>query len=399
MMFRWFPGLCFFLCLFFPGRALPVAVRAEAIVDDKVITSLDVDRRGKANYFFYRTSYAEGNRGEVLQSLIDEAILEFEAKERGISVEPEELEQETERLFTVLGVCSGQTLEVCVTENGLNLESIQAHLRSRVIWSKILAVRVMPFISVTNHEVDNFIAETKSDSLETVLDMEQVFVPLRAGSVLDLVVGELHKGVSLDKIAERYREHGVYVDHTVGASLAMFSQDIKRVLLQAVVGEVVGPIKIDRGYLLLKLFSKVRVRKGFMSSVASIKQLSVPEKEASGVAAVMDGVKGEGCLSFEDIAKRVGFEAVDLEVRVKDLSSKLQSMLENAKFGEVMRSDSSDGTGKVSFVVLCGLKDAGEMRPEEVARIRQMVYTDKIVGASSRLMKTIKARHFIKQLS
>ena len=397
-MFRWFPGLCVFLFLICQGDFSHASVKAEAIVDDKVITSLDVDSRGKANYFFYRTSYAEGNRGEVLQSLIDEAVLEIEAKGLGITVEKEELEQETERLLSALGVCAGQSLELCAEENGLDLKTIQAHLRSRVIWSKILAAKVVPFLSVTNDEVDNFIAETKSNGLETVLDMEQVFVPLRAGSVLDLVVGELQKGVGLDKIAERYREHGVYVDHTVGASLAMFSQDIKKVLRQAEVGEIVGPIKIDRGYLLLKLFSKVRVRKSFMNSVASMKQLSVPAKEAKGVAAVMDGVKGGGCLSFEDAAKRVGFESVDLEVLVKDLSSKLQSMLEHAKFGEVLRSEGSDGTDKVSFVVLCSLKDSDEVRPEEVARIKQMVYTDKIVNASSRLMGAMKARHFIKKL-
>ena len=399
MMFRWFPGLCVFLFLICPFAETCASVKAEAVVDDKVITSRDVESRGKANYFFYRTSYAEGNKGEVLQSLIDEAVLELEAKGLGITVEKEELDQEAERLVTVLGVCTGQTLESCAEENGLDFTSIQAHLRSRVIWSKILAAKVMPFLSVTNSEVDNYIAETKSNGLETVLDMEQVFVPLRAGSVLDLVVGELRKGVSLEKIAERYREHGVYVDHTVGAALAMFSQDIKKVLLHAAIGEVVGPIKIDRGYLLLKLSSKVRVKKSFMNSVANIKQLSVPEKEAKGVAAVMDGVKGEGCLPFEDAAKRVGVEAVDLEVRVKDLSSKLQSMLEHAKFGEVIRSDSSNGADKVNFVVLCSLKEVDEVRPEEVARIKQMVYTDKLVSASSRLMRSMKERHFIAKLS
>ncbi|WP_237742472.1 hypothetical protein [Anaplasma phagocytophilum] len=52
-MSRWFPWLCF-LCLVIPCGKGCASVKIEAVVDDKVLTSLDVDRREHANGFFIR---------------------------------------------------------------------------------------------------------------------------------------------------------------------------------------------------------------------------------------------------------------------------------------------------------------------------------------------------------
>ncbi|KJV64685.1 surA N-terminal domain protein [Anaplasma phagocytophilum str. ApMUC09] len=393
MMSRWFPWLCF-LCLVIPCGKGCASVKIEAVVDDKVLTSLDVDRREHANGFFYKTAYAEGNRREVLGLLIDEVILELEAKQLGITVEKQEVAQEVERLFSVLGVCSGLSLDECAAGNGLDAASIESHVRSRVIWSKILSTRVAPFLSVADDEVSQYVAEAKSDALETVLDLEQVFVPFRAGAVLDSVASELHKGVELTKIAERYREHGVYVDRTMGASAVGFVHDVKVSLLRAKEGSIIGPVRIDKGHLLLKLLSKVRVKKRFMNSVVSMKQLSVPVKEAGSILDDLR-VRGVGCSSFADVVKTLGFEPGDVVVRVRDLSSKLQLMLEGAKPDQVLRSDSGDS--RVDLIMLCGISEGGELTADEIARIKHAAYTNKLVVASTRLMENMRKRHFIKR--
>lgn len=391
-MLRWFLWLCA-LGIVVPFWRVDASVKIEAIVDDRVLTSLDIERREKANAFFYKTSHAWGNRGEILQSLIDETVLELEAKEQGVSVEAQEMSQEFARLFSVLGVCRDKSAEECASENYLDVSTIGSHVRSRIIWGKILSNRVMPFLGVTEDEVSHHAVEAMSSGLETVIDLEQVFVPFKSGSVLDSVYSELLKGVELNKIAERYREHGVYVDKTVGAAVRGFVPDVKTKLLRSDVGSTIGPVKIDRGYLLLKLLGKVRVSRGFMNSVVSLKQLSVP---LEGVDAVYDNLKDNGtnCGTFAEKVKSSGLEPTDLVVKVKDLSSKLQYMLENASLGEVLRSDD---VGKVDFVVLCDISKGEGPAPEDMAKIRHAVYTDKLISASGKLMEELRRRHFIKK--
>ncbi|MFV9839017.1 MAG: SurA N-terminal domain-containing protein [Aaplasma endosymbiont of Hyalomma asiaticum] len=392
-MSRWFLWLCA-LCFVVPSVHACASVKIEAVVDDRVLTSLDVERRVEANGFFYKTSHAWGNKDEVLQSLVDEMLLELEAKELGMSIEANEVSQEVERLFSVLGVCREQSVEECASSNNLDSATVRAHVRSRVIWGKMLAQRIMPFLGVSEDEVMRRAEEAVSSGLETVLDLEQVFVPFKSGSVLDSVHSEFLKGVELNKIAERYREHGVYVDKTVGAAVSGFVPDVKARLLRSDVGSIIGPVKIDRGYLLLKLLGKVRVSRGFMNSTVSLKQLSVP---VESVDAVYNDLKDKSsdCGTFVEAMRGAGFQPADLVVKVKDLSSKLQYMLENAILGEVLRSDD---VGKVDFVVLCGITKESEPAQDDMMRIRHAVYTDKLIFASNRLMEEIRKRHFIKRL-
>ncbi|KAA8471977.1 SurA N-terminal domain-containing protein [Anaplasma marginale] len=377
------------------------SVRIKAVVDGKAITSLDVSRRTKANAFFYKTAHAGSDQGEVLQSLVDESVLELEAKELGISVGKRELEAEASKMFSVLGVCDGLSVGECVAQNGLDYKSVEDHLRSRVIWSKILATRVAPFLAVSDSDVENYVDEAKSAGLETVLDLEQVFVPFKAGNVLDSVLSELNKGVALDKIASRYREHAVYADRAVGVTASAFLPDVKISLVKAKVGQVIGPIRIDRGYLVLKLLNKVKVSKGFLNSSASIKRVSVARSDHENVLRVMKG-RGANCDTFDGIAKNMGLDATSLDVRVGDLASKLQFMLSNAELGEVLSSaaaaggDSSEGE-KVDLIVLCGVSQGGSPTAEEVYKIKQAVYTEKLVSASGRLMESIRGRHFTKK--
>ncbi|MGN7678467.1 MAG: hypothetical protein ACTJLL_01750 [Anaplasma sp.] len=366
----------------------------EAVVDGKVITSLDVSKRLVANTFFYKTTHAGSSKGEVLQSLIDESVLELEAAELGLSVDKQELEAEASRLFSVLGVCGGLSIEECASQNELDTQSVEAHIRSRVIWGKMLSARVVPFLAVSDSDVADYIAETKSDSLETVLDLEQVFVPFKAGHVLDAVLSEINKGVELEKISARYREHAIYADHTVGAVASAFVADVRTALMKAKVGEVVGPIKIDRGYLVLKLLGKVKVGKRFLNSLASLKRLSVAQADAENVMRDIK-VRGATCDTLESIVKSIGLEAASLEVRVGDLASKLQSVLKDAKPGEVLSSPAKDGDAMVDLIMLCGTTQRGqELTEEEVHRIKQAVYADKLVSASSKLMESIRGRHF-----
>ena len=48
----------------------------------------------------------------------------------------------------------------------------------------------MPFLGVSEDEVMRRAEEAVSSGLETVLDLEQVFVPFKSGSVLDSVHSE-----------------------------------------------------------------------------------------------------------------------------------------------------------------------------------------------------------------
>ncbi|MCU7611267.1 peptidylprolyl isomerase [Anaplasma capra] len=369
------------------------SVRIKAVVDGKAITSLDVSKRVRANMFFYKTVHAGGGQSEVLQSLVDESMLELEAKELGISVESHEFDAEAGRMFAVLGVCDGLNVVECTTRNGLDYQSVEGHVKSRVIWNKMLASMVAPFLAVSDGDVENYVAEARSSCLETVLDMEQVFVPFRAGNVLDSVLSELNKGVALDKIATRYREHAVYVDHAVGVTASAFLPDVRVSLMKAKIGQVIGPIRVDRGYLVFKLLSKVRVGKGFLNSSANIKRASIAAGDQENIMKVMKA-RDANCGNFDGIAKDMGLDVTSLDVRVGDLASKLQSMLSSARLEEILSSAAGENGEKVDLIMLCGVSQGGELTAEEVHKIRQMVYTEKLVSASDRLMERMRGRHF-----
>ena len=395
-------GFASFIVLFcglsFSRASLAVEphVKIEAIVDDKVLTSFDIDRRIAVNAFFYKTLYSgdADSRNGVLQSLIDEVVLELEAKDTEIPVSQQELDAEIEKMFAVLGVCEGLTLDKCAEENNWDRNSVISNVRSRVIWNKMLSARVVPFLAIADSEIRDYVAESESGGLETVLDLEQVFIPFKSGAVLDPILSELKKGVAIEKIASRYREHGVYVDKTVGASANgfMFS-DVRSMLAKARVGDTVGPIKLDRGYLFVKLLGKVKVSRGFMNSVVDIKQLSLTVEEVGNVVNDLN-VRGTGCDTFDVTIENIGFQVANLNVRVRDLSSSLQHMLQNAKFGEVLRSDNDD---KVNLVMLCGISKGEGLSDEDVLKIRHNAYTEKFVVASNMLMDSIRKRHFIKK--
>ncbi len=206
---------------------------------------------------------------QLLGRLIEGRLQLQEADRERMVVDDSELADELAERMKKLNAKSDQEFESMIKRQGLTLEAVKQKLREQILISKVVRRKVAFRVSVTEQEVDRYLAENR-EKLETGLTYHarHIVIPpegeptdatwTAARERAEQVRAQLQSGADFAKTARQLSKDGSASD---GGDLGTLSrgeltQVIETEILKLSPGQVSAPVKTEQGYHLFKLESK-----------------------------------------------------------------------------------------------------------------------------------------------
>jgi len=209
-------------------------------------------------------------RKEMLERLISEhAQLQY-AREQGITVDDAALAQAELSIARQNQLPSVEELHRRVEQEGLTLKDFHDDVRNQVLLSRLREREIEPKLqSVSDSEVDAFIREQTGARISTDLNLAMILVAVPEGSSnaevarlqarAEAVVRRARSGEAFAKLAQEFSDannHG-----RDGGVLGLRPSErypdlFVRSTQNARVGDVVGPVRSDAGFHILKVVER-----------------------------------------------------------------------------------------------------------------------------------------------
>lgn len=245
-------------------------VNSEPITDNEVRAAAARVRRQMQQA--RRSVPPEGElRRAVLDRLISERAQMQYAKENGLEVSDQALAQAELAIARQNQLASVPELHERLKAEGINVEDFRRDLRGQVLLSRLREREIEPRLSVSESEVDAFIREqtgvNAADLQEINLAMILVTVPegADAAAIAPLqtraqdIARRAAAGEDFAKLASEYSD--AYGRGSDGGELGLrpasrYPELFVRSTQRARVGEVVGPVRSDAGFHILKVLGR-----------------------------------------------------------------------------------------------------------------------------------------------
>ncbi|HET6222312.1 MAG TPA: SurA N-terminal domain-containing protein, partial [Dongiaceae bacterium] len=145
-------------CLFASPAPAQDTLRIIAVVNDDVITALDLTERLKLVIVSSSLQDTPETRKrlapQVLRTLIDERIRNQEAKKEGITVPQERIDQRLDQLAKGNNL-SRTDFEAVLQRNGLQVDWLADQIRTDIAWATLVQRKFRPTIIVTDEDIDD----------------------------------------------------------------------------------------------------------------------------------------------------------------------------------------------------------------------------------------------------
>ena len=240
-----------------------------AVVDNEPITNLEVNRL----VALADPSAAKLNRNamllEAMETLIDETAQLNAARQMGMQVSSDELEQ----ALTVTAQRNQLSLDDMrqrLKDQGVSWEQYRSQIRRQIMLQRVRDREVNGRIKIQDHEVDTFLREQSLSGNGRTPDIHiaHILVAVPENASADDVAKMLTKADELLKKAKAGQDFGKLAaqfsqaaDRSNGGQLGLRSPDrYPSLFADAVkglaVGEVTGPVRSGAGFHLLKLLER-----------------------------------------------------------------------------------------------------------------------------------------------
>jgi peptidyl-prolyl cis-trans isomerase SurA len=265
-----------------------VVDRIMAVVDQEIITLVEVDRFAgplqetiQADNRLERGAKLRELRRKVLERLIDEKILDHEAKKSGVKVTSKEVDAVVEDIKR-RNQATQEDLEKALQKDGMTLEAYRQNIERTLVRSKLVrwAVKVEPksdektLRDFYQKNIDQYRTSESYHPAHILLVVpsgataeETQEIRRKCQQVLD----RIRKGADFGEMALLYSQDP---SARFGGDLGYFKRgELVPVLEQAVlrlkVGEVSGIVRTDFGFHILKLLDH---KEGVPSPFESVKE-------------------------------------------------------------------------------------------------------------------------------
>jgi peptidyl-prolyl cis-trans isomerase SurA len=248
-----------------------VVDRVVAVVNDDVITLTEL----RENVLYFKVESREPDADDdaiarrLLARLIENRLQLQEADREKISVEDVELTEELGARMKKLNASSEEELEALIKRQGLSMETLKKKLREQLMIAKVVRRKVAFRVSVTEQEVDRYLAENQ-DKLATGLGYHARHILIlpegdrgdeawaAARDRAQEAAGRIRNGADFGQVAKEVSKDATAAD---GGDLGPLktgelAAEIEAQILKLAPGEVSDPFKSDLGYHVFKLESK-----------------------------------------------------------------------------------------------------------------------------------------------
>lgn len=392
-----------FLTLTGPAYAQEV-LRAAAVVNDEIISMLDLDMRVRLAILATGQSDTPELRqrvvSQVMRGLIDERLQAQEAERLDISVPDDQLDSAIEQLASRNKMSREAFLGV-VEQQGVLKESLMEQIRAQLIWRTLIARRLRPTVQISEEEVQEVVTRIVANQGSTLRRVSEIF--LGVDSVLqeddvrantERLIQQLRAGAEFAALARQFSQSATAPQ---GGEIGWIQEGQLAPELDATLagmqdGTIAGPIRTPSGFYIVLLQESRQAPLGDVS--LNIKQVLLPladdatDRQQRDTDARAAGIREQinGCDSVEDVAAEAGAAGSgDLgTMKLSELPGPIRGVVQSLPIGQA--SEPLRVAGGVSILVVCERTDAGIDRDA----IRTQLVNNQLDLLSRRYMRDLR---------
>ena len=240
--------------------------RVVATVNNEAITLTDYKLFVK---YIGLQDEGEGVNEGLLKKLIEEKIILYEAKSRGIEVSDGEVDAMMEKM-RMESALSRDEMEKELEGEGMGVQGFKRLIKEKLMALKLVESDVDSRVRVNEEEIEEFYHANKNDYLGSPgkVEVRAIFLKLNegatAGEITDLkrkalkIIEELREGVSFEHLVVQYNDEYLKND---GGRLGEFERgalipQLDKKVFSMDVGETSEPIWLTEGVYILKVVKK-----------------------------------------------------------------------------------------------------------------------------------------------
>ncbi|WP_339046249.1 SurA N-terminal domain-containing protein [Candidatus Mesenet endosymbiont of Agriotes lineatus] len=354
------------------------SVKIVATVNGELISSLDVEKRMLSmEHLGIKT-----DQKQVLQSLIDEVLIENQAKKLKVSVSNNELNGEI-LLFSKRFKLNYDEFVKQVKNNYVGYGSIIKQIKSQLLWNKISELKILSFINISNEEVNNIAQQI--DRISVIINVLEILIPNKSNSSYNTavnIVQKLRNNETLETIVKDYTEFPVSIQKEA-LNIMQLPSKLQNMLGSLNIGDISDPIAVDGAYLVVKVADKIKFDPSLLDTTLSLKQIYLlnNQEKFKEYCGKLDNLKNQkvDCLMFDRAVENLGLPKVEkIEVKMGELAPYMQAPLQKLQVGEII--DIKDNKGNLRLIMLCNIQKKYVGQHEW---IKQKIYEQKVSTQSA----------------
>jgi peptidyl-prolyl cis-trans isomerase SurA len=253
-----------------------VVERVAAVVGDSLVLASEVEDRvgplmADVNHITdpeKRAARATALRREVLERLIDDELILQQAAELKLSISSEQVDSSIEEIKKQNSLNDDQLREA-LRSQGMTMAAYRADLRRQLLRYRVLNIAVGSRVNISDDEVRAYYDRHMKDGSNVQVRAAHVFVAIPDGAdaatvtekqgQAQKILERAQKGEDFAKLARETSDDAA--TRADGGDLGYFGKDmlpkaIEELVFAMKVGEVRGPIRVDRGFHVIKLVDR-----------------------------------------------------------------------------------------------------------------------------------------------
>tara|TARA_B100000678_G_scaffold219186_1_gene186518 strand:- start:639 stop:2024 length:1386 start_codon:yes stop_codon:yes gene_type:complete len=385
---------------------------ATAKVNGAVITGTDVDQRvalvlAASERAQVSAQELQQLRMQVLRNLIDETLQIQAAAAQDMAVSPDEVNERYTALAERNFAQNPRQMDAWLREKGSSAATLKRQIEGEIAWNMLLRRNVAPFVNVSAGEVNDTVERLKTTRGQDEYRVAEIYLsatPETAATVeqnANQIIQQIRDGGNFQAYARQFSESttaavggdlGFVRLGTLPSQMADVAKDMQP-------GQLVGPVPIPGGYVIMVLLDKRQVLTADpRDATLSLKQIAISfdpgttQEQAAGRVQQFTQAIGtiRGCGDADRVAASVGASVVDNNsITVRELPEQLQASLIQLQVGQATPPFGSFEDG-VRVLLLCGRDDPESTNEPDFDQIMDRIEEERISKRAQRFLRDLR---------
>lgn len=392
-----------------------------AIVNDDVISSLDVAERARLIAATSPKPLSEAQQRRLLptllKQLIDERLQIQEAQKRNITVSEAELADAVAGLEAQNNKPAG-SMQKHFESKGLPWKSFLQQLRSQLLWNKLLAQAVRPKVRISDAELERTASAPSFQEGEAEVNITPLVLPVPSPEEEAKVMAKAEKmakalrdGASMETVMKAGDESTPKQAPRFWVSVAGLEPELAAALANASPGAVVGPVRTTRGVHVLQLNDRRKSGNGAAQIQIVAKDVLLtmdPDDTAKKAAVTMDiarevqqnpGTCLDNTVAGLSDPSQAGIRVNFIRAPLDSLPDYARDSISRLKVGEV--GEPFAMPNGIRFYMLCERVDIPGTKPTKPVKtvdrdaVQEKLFREKMELEAAKFMRDLQRNAFI----
>jgi peptidyl-prolyl cis-trans isomerase SurA len=393
------------------GRPLPdsydgPASAVAAIVNDKVITTLDVEQRMRLMILSSGRQVSAAMlpqiQNQAVRDLVQEQLKVSEAKKFEIAADESEIDAELRDMAAQGGLTLAQLGEQLAAD-GVAIADLRAQIHASLVWQRLIQARYRSRIKVSEEEIEQTLGRMREDATKEQFLVSEICIPVANPSQAEEIfrgslqlIEQMRRGVPFSVVAQQF---SACPSAAAGGDLGWLRSgelppELNDALAQLQPGSVTNPIPSEGAFMIMALRDRrpatVAGEETFTLAYASA-PASMGRNDA--LLALAKLKTAEACSPRalrQDLGRDIGVARLE-NVKMADIDERFRASVETLSRGDL--SAPVDADGALHQVFVCE-KDEGLGLPSRSA-LEDRAYSRELGRLSLQYLRDLERKSMV----